>query len=258
MTQPSFRDIEQISTLLDGKLDSSQAAKLEARLASDPELAAVYEELSQARALLRRVPQRRAPRNFTLKPAAARVRPPLPRLFPTFRLASVLASLLLFYSLATNATLPRLAGMANAEPAYMVGMGGAPEMDRVQGGGGGDTESAQLPIGGGLDEPPAEEAVEAPAAAAPLIQEEPAASEPADPKIAAEPEAELVAEDSLEAEAAPLEETAPAAVESELPPAPIPGWVVATLGLLSLLSGGLAYFLRWRNDHKWQEQAGKK
>ena len=261
MTQTSFRDVEQLSALLDEKLNPAEAARLQKRIETDPELRAIYNDLRQTRSLLRRLPQRRAPRNFTLKPSAARVRPPLPRLFPTFRLASALASLLLFFSLATNATLPRLASMANSAPlAY--GMGGAPAIDRAMGGGGGE-ESAQLPIGGGLDEP----AAEAPAAMeAPIEEAAPAPEEPAaktvEPTAAAQPDAEP----TLEAAAAlpPVEEPQPVQEEPlpmPEPPAPaaiVPVWALILLAALAVASGATAFWLRWQNDRHWENKASPK
>ena len=69
MTQtPSFRDVQQLSAYLDGQLKPSEAARLESRLQSEPGLASIFEELRQTRSLLRQLPQRRAPRNFTLTP----------------------------------------------------------------------------------------------------------------------------------------------------------------------------------------------
>ncbi len=261
MTQTSFRDVEQLSALLDEKLNPAEAARLQKQIETDPELRAIYDDLRQTRSLLRRLPQRRAPRNFTLKPSAARVRPPLPRLFPTFRLASALASLLLFFSLATNATLPRLAGMANSAPlAY--GMGGAPEIDRAMGGGGGE-ESAQLPIGGGLDEP----AAEAPAAMeAPVEEAAPAPEEPAaktvEPTAAAQPDVQP----TLEAAAAlpPVEEPQPVQEEPlpmPEPPAPaaiVPVWALILLAVLAIASGATAFWLRWQNDRQWESKASPK
>lgn len=261
MTQTSFRDVEQLSALLDEKLNPAEAARLQKRIETDPELRAVYDDLRQTRFLLRRLPQRRAPRNFTLKPSAARVRPPLPRLFPTFRLASALASLLLFFSLATNATLPRLASMANSAPlAY--GMGGAPEIDRAMGGGG--SEDAQLPIGGGLDEP----AAEAPAAMeAPVEEAAPAPEEPAAKTIEPTAAAQPSAEPTFEAAAAlpPVEEPQPVQEEEALPAqepptaaAIIPAWALILLAVLAIASGATAFWLRWQVDRQWESKASPK
>lgn len=259
MTQTSFRDVEQLSALLDEKLDPADVARLQNRLKIEPELRAVYNDLRETRFLLRQLPQRRAPRNFTLKPSAARVRPPLPRSFPLFRLASALASILLFFSLATNAALPRLINMANSAPMYAYGMGGAPESSRAMGGGGGE-EDGQLPIGGGVDEPPAPAAEEQAAMEAPAEEAAPAAEEPA--AKTAEPTLEVAA-----LPPAPVEEAMPSLeeqpVQEPLPTPepvdpPIPAWAMIALGALALVSGGAATFLRWQSDQRWKINTASK
>jgi hypothetical protein len=244
MTQTSFRDVEQLSALLDEKLNPADAARLQTRLESDPDLRAVYDDLRQTRTLLRRLPQRRVPRNFTLKPSAARVRPPLPRLFPTFRLASALASLLLFFSLATNATLPRLAMMASESPMYAYGMGGGSDFDERSMSGDASEEPAILEMAAPA---PAE-----PAAPAAVAAEEEAAEEPA------EKDAEPPAMESLDMlEPLADEQTQPDHVELLREPAAvasplIPAWVIVPLALFAIISGGLAFFLRWQSERRWK------
>ncbi|HVN16624.1 MAG TPA: hypothetical protein VMT73_12840, partial [Anaerolineales bacterium] len=126
MTSPSFRDVEQLSAYLDGKLSQADSTRLEARLKSDPNLHAIMDDLSQTRALLRKLPSRRAPRNFTLTPKMAGVKPPLPRAYPVLRFATSAASVLLVFSFATNALTPRFAAAAPAPmAAYGMGGGGA-------------------------------------------------------------------------------------------------------------------------------------
>jgi ferric-dicitrate binding protein FerR (iron transport regulator) len=238
MTQTSFHDVQQLSALLDEKLNPADAARLQTRLESDSELRTAYEELRQTRTLLRSLPQRRAPRNFTLKPSAARVRPPLPRLFPTFRLASVLASLLLFFSLATNATLPRLAYMASEAPMYAYGMGGGPDTaaERAIS----EDTAQEMPMLAAEPEELADPA--APAAPAPMAVEEPV---------------EKIDEEPAEAESLPQDAaTQPYHTEIYPEPAPlsppIPAWALISLALLALLSGSLAFFLRWKTEQRWQ------
>ena len=60
------RDLELLSSYLDGHLNPSEITRLEARLKTDPQLASVLTDLRATRSLLRKLPQRRAPRNFTL------------------------------------------------------------------------------------------------------------------------------------------------------------------------------------------------
>ncbi|MCG2788050.1 MAG: hypothetical protein L6461_23425 [Anaerolineae bacterium] len=248
MTQTSFRDVEQLSALLDEKLDLADVARLQNRLKIEPELRAVYNDLRETRFLLRQLPQRRAPRNFTLKPSAARVRPPLPRSFPIFRVASALASILLFFSVATNSVLPALSRMAAAQQ-MVYGMGGGdPLMDRAMGGGGSAEDAAPEAA---LEMAPAAPAPEDPAAEA----EEPSAK-------TAEPTAELAAEPTAEVAVLPAaEEAIPFAEEqpwAEPLPAPapvappIPAWTLIALGALALISGGAAFFLRWQSDLRWK------
>lgn len=127
MTSPSFRDVEQLSALLDGQLHPQEAARLQQRLAADAELQAIYRQLSQSRTLLRQMPVRRAPRNFTLTPQMAGVRAPVPRSFSFFRLASAFASLLLVLTFALNGLGGLTASTPASAPAY--GVGGGPMLE---------------------------------------------------------------------------------------------------------------------------------
>ncbi len=106
MNTPSLRDVEQLSACLDGQLSLAELARLNSRLETDPNLSAALEDLRATRAILRRTPQRRAPRNFTLTPKMAGLKPPLPRAVPVFRLASVVATILLFFTFAGNLFAP--------------------------------------------------------------------------------------------------------------------------------------------------------
>ncbi|MDI6769094.1 MAG: hypothetical protein QMD04_05400 [Anaerolineales bacterium] len=106
MKTPFLRDVEQLSACLDGQLSRAELARLESRLETDPNLSATLEDLRATRALLRRTAQRRTPRNFTLTPKMAGLKPPLPRAVPVFRLASVVASILLFFTFAGNLLAP--------------------------------------------------------------------------------------------------------------------------------------------------------
>ncbi len=133
------RDIELLSAYLDGELRSSDSARLESRLKTDPELASVLSDLRATRTLLRKLPSRKAPRNFTLTRKMVGQNPPLPRTYPIFRFATAVATLMFFFSFGVNFMGTQLAAQV---PAF--GMGG---------GGGGEVESFA--------------AQEAPAAAAP-------------------------------------------------------------------------------------------
>lgn len=96
--KPSFRDLEKLSAYLDGELNASAHQRMKNRLARDPELAAALDDLRQSRAVLRRTPKRRAPRNFTLSPKLVAKRPPMPRLVPALNYASLAAILLFVFS----------------------------------------------------------------------------------------------------------------------------------------------------------------
>src|ERR1035437_23724 len=126
MTPPSSRDLEQLSAYLDGQLSQSSRARLEIRIQSDSALASALEELRQTRTILRRTPQRRAPRNFTLTPGMAGIRPPVPRLVPVLSWASAAAMLLFIFSLGAGLVGQLSFGAAATAPApYAFGAGSA-------------------------------------------------------------------------------------------------------------------------------------
>ncbi|MFH1524011.1 MAG: hypothetical protein ABIF04_03525 [Chloroflexota bacterium] len=133
MKTTSFRNVERLSAYLDGQLSKADEARLEARVKSNPELAATLDDLRQARSLLHRTPQRRVPRNFTLTPKMAGIRPPVPRTVPALSWASAVATLLFIFTLGTNlvgqlsfgASSPMMA----AAPA---GMGGGGQAENPQ------------------------------------------------------------------------------------------------------------------------------
>ncbi len=119
------RDIELLSSYLDGQLKLSDSTRLERRLSSDPDLRLVLDDLRAARGLLRQLPMRKAPRNFTLTPKMVGKNPPLPRTYPAFRFVTAIATLLLFFTLGVNFLAPQL---ASQPPAFGMGGGGAPEI----------------------------------------------------------------------------------------------------------------------------------
>ena len=96
------RDIELLSSYLDGQLSSADSARLEARLRTDPEMRSVLQDLRGARSLLRQLPMRKAPRNFTLTPKMVGKNPPLPRSYPVFKFSATLATILLFFTMGLN------------------------------------------------------------------------------------------------------------------------------------------------------------
>lgn len=96
----SPRDLELLSAYLDQQLKPAEHARLQARLQTEPELAASLEGLRTTRQMLRSLPRLRAPRHFTLTPAMAGKKPSQPVFLPGLRLASVLAAVLLVFVLA--------------------------------------------------------------------------------------------------------------------------------------------------------------
>lgn len=148
------RDLELLSAYLDGELNASESTRLESRLKTDPQLASVLTDLRATRSLLRKLPTRKAPRNFTLTRKMVGQNPPLPRAYPVFRFATALATLLFIFSFGMNSV-----GRLAAQPSYY-GMGG--------GGGGGSSQEDARPFSDAA--PAATEAPteQAPSAAMPL------------------------------------------------------------------------------------------
>lgn len=218
------RDLELLSSYLDGQLKPSDSARLEARLSKDPDLRAVLEDLRATRSLLRQLPMRKAPRNFTLTPAMVGKNPPLPRAYPAFKFMATVASFLLFFTLGVNFLAPQLA----SSPAF--GMGGGAEQTELF--------SAQ-------EAPPAA-VPEAPATEAPL--------EEAFTQMVPAPTDGLATEDNARELESPAGEEG---LEGEAPvnvpvarPVP-PAWqillaAIALLGVLGMLLMRQAAASRWR------------
>lgn len=214
MKKITFRDVEQLSAYLDGKLSQADSARLASRLQTDPNLRAVMDDLSQTRALLRKLPARSAPRAFTLTPKMAGVKPPLPRAYPTLRFATALATLLLVVTFATNALAPSLTSSAPMA-AYGMGGGGSPE-----------SNSDLMPA-----------ATEAPAIAEPTLDAfaVPTLQVPDTAQKAMTPELP----------AGPVEQPAPAST-------PIPlAWQIGLL-VVALACGGMAWILRSISETSWR------
>ena len=132
----NFRVIELLSAYLDGQVSPSDSARLETRLKSDPEMGLALQSLRESRGLLRQLPHRRAPRNFTLTRQMVGLKPPLPRVYPVFRFATALAAILFVFSFTTN----QVGQLAASAPVPALGLGGS-------GGGGPDlaTEAPAAP-----------------------------------------------------------------------------------------------------------------
>jgi len=165
----NFRDIEQLSAYLDGELGKAESKRLETRLANEPQLVSVLSDIRSARGILRKLPKRKAPRNFTLTRQMVGIKPPLPRSYGFVRFSTAFATILLVVSFAFNFLSLGMGSGAASEasaPQYGGGYGGGggDDIARPQSGGGSDSE-VQPGIGGGCAEPCDGAQVEAPAAA---------------------------------------------------------------------------------------------
>jgi hypothetical protein len=215
MTTPSFRDVERLSAYLDGQLSQAEKTRLKMLIQSNPALVPVLNELHQARTLLRRTPQRRTLRNFTLTPKMAGIRPPVPRAVPALSWASAVATLLFIFTLGTNLvgqlSFGADAPMMAAAPAGM-------------GGGQADNTQPEYGVGGG------------PAATQP----------PVNMTVLVTPTAEtstLVVPEATPPGVTRLVET-PSAQKTQHEPVNV--WTFAWLGLAVLLIGA-AFLVRWLN-----------
>ncbi|HET9910556.1 MAG TPA: hypothetical protein VFQ13_01640 [Anaerolineales bacterium] len=230
------RDLELLSSYLDGQLRPSDSARLERRLSSDSDLRAVLDDLRSARGLLRQLPMRKAPRNFTLTSKMVGKNPPLPRTYPAFKFVTVLTTLLLFFTFGINFMAVQMASPMQGG----FGGGGAPEI----------LSAAEAPA----TEAPAAPAEEPSAQLAPMPTPTPAL-ESAAPALTEMPSS---AEDSARSDV-PLEKNAVSTeaggyiepqARSALQPVP-PAWqiVLAGIALLSVLAMILMRRLaveRWR------------
>ena len=233
------RDLELLSAYLDGELKPSDSTKLEARLTSDPELASVLNDLRAARTLLRKLPARKAPRNFTLTRKMVRQNPPLPRAYPIFRFATAAATLLFFFSVAANALAPQFTGT------NQFGMGG-----------GGGVEQTEMFAAEAATQESALQAAPAPQATAaeePSVALVPPGTElpPAEDatRVMETPFAKEGGEENAVGEAEQLQ------VPPEAPPAPMPLIsFVWQIGLLIAAVAGtlLLYLMRRASVRRWK------
>jgi anti-sigma factor RsiW len=102
MMTPSSRDVERLSAYMDGQCSASDKEYVESRLQTDQDYARLMSELLHNLTLLRGMPKHRMPRNFTLKPSMAGLRPPLPRAVPVLSWASVTAMVVFVFSFGAN------------------------------------------------------------------------------------------------------------------------------------------------------------
>ncbi len=99
---------EALNAYLDGSLSPRQQAAFEAELAQDEALRTELAHLRLVRENLRRLPRRRAPRNFTLDPAlyGRPQREPLVQAYPVLRAATVLTAFFFVLAVALQSLTP--------------------------------------------------------------------------------------------------------------------------------------------------------
>jgi hypothetical protein len=227
------RDIELLSSYLDGQLKPSEAARLESRLSADSNLRAVLDDLRSARGLLRQLPMRKAPRNFTLTPKMVGKNPPLPRSYPAFRFVTALASVLLFFTVSLNFLAPQLAQPS----AFGMGGGGAPEVFSAE------APAAEEALG--VTEAPATEAP-----AEPSMQMVPA---PTDMLSSADSAREIetpMAKDGFEGDA-PAQDTS---VANQAPQPPVPSTWQIVLAVIALLGALVMVMMRQAAAGHWRRR----
>ena len=89
------RDIALISSYIDLRLSPAENDRVRARLKSDPQFKQLLDELTYTRRLLQALPQKRAPRNFTLSPEKVRIPRRALWLQPALSFVSIAAAVLL-------------------------------------------------------------------------------------------------------------------------------------------------------------------
>lgn len=194
-----------ISAYLDKALSPVEVEKIEIRTEKDPSFKKALEEIAYTRRMLRSLPQRRAPRNFTLSPVKTRAPIRSPWLQPALKYVSIAAAVMtvvifispfLLFGMPSAASqeydasaLTTEKGSETAAPAIinwnpMLGMGGgggAPDDGATYAGG----------VGGGpiAGEPPAEGEVVITETEIPALEATPVVEEEA-PALAAVPPTE--------------------------------------------------------------------
>ncbi|MBV6397425.1 MAG: hypothetical protein HFACDABA_03039 [Anaerolineales bacterium] len=216
----NFKDVELLSAYLDGQTSPSDLSRLETRLASDPELAATLQALRESRGLIRQLPKRRAPRNFTLTYAMVGKKPPLPRSYPFFKFATGFAAFLFLFSFAVN----RTSQLAASAPQAAYGIGG----------GGGDAAEAPM-----LESVPAE--AQAPSEAEPTME---MVFDAATPEPAAGGD---TARTANEPPAAKNPEAATAPAPFQIPPA----WMIV-FAAIALLGAASMFIVQRLAAQKWR------
>lgn len=111
------QDYELISAYLDNSCSPKERRLLEERLKVDPEFAQVLREFKHAKRLLREMPVKPVPHNFTLKASQAPAHPQRFSLALTLNFVSVAALLLLFVVFGGSHLIPGFMGQQTASRA---------------------------------------------------------------------------------------------------------------------------------------------
>jgi hypothetical protein len=229
----NFRDIENLSAYIDGQLNSADAATLESRLKTDAELASALRDLSAARNILKKLPARKAPRNFTLTRQMVGLKPPLPRTYPIFRFATAFATILFVMSLSVNMLSPFVSFGAPAAAPAAFGSGGGNDAAIEEAPAA--TEEAFMQAAEPAAEEPAPMAEAAPMATETVRIAETPATKEREPETAAQDQAAETANQ------APAEEEAPAPFN----------WTMLFL-FISIAGGVTLWFMRQTAKRKWR------
>lgn len=102
MNTQRSKDFERLSAYIDNQLSPAEKAGLETRLAKEPQLQASLNDLRRTILALRSLPTVKPPRSFTLTAEQAGARARRGPLFPVFRLAAALCTLLLALAVARD------------------------------------------------------------------------------------------------------------------------------------------------------------
>jgi len=107
----SLKEIELLSCCLDDELSPSQKKELQARLKANPGLREKYASLQRTRSILRKTPQRKVPRNFTLTVDSSKTMLRNPPLVSLLRFSSLMAMIglvfLMVFQLLSATSLPQ-------------------------------------------------------------------------------------------------------------------------------------------------------
>ncbi|GAP15500.1 hypothetical protein LARV_03289 [Longilinea arvoryzae] len=94
-TQLSPKEWQLLSAYLDDQVSSTERIRIEKRLDSEDAFRQALQSLRQTRTVIRSMPRRRVPRNFTLTPEMVAVRQ-MPRILPVLRFSSAFAAIAAF------------------------------------------------------------------------------------------------------------------------------------------------------------------